>query len=57
MERDMAANQITTGDSELGHPDMDYAAHLATYHMFTQLMKWGAIFVILTILVLAFVTL
>ena len=53
----MAANQITAGDFELGHPDMDYEAHLATYHLFTQLLKWGAIFVVLAVLLLAFLTL
>ena len=51
------ANQITAGDQALGHPDMDYEAHLATYHLFTSLLKWGTVFVILAVLLLAFLTL
>lgn len=52
----MAANQITAQGAP-GHPDMDYAAHLASYKLFTSLLKWGSIFVILALVLLAVVTL
>ncbi|WP_374547091.1 aa3-type cytochrome c oxidase subunit IV [Rhodoblastus sp.] len=52
----MAANQMTEGDA-LGHSDMDYPAHLATYRLFTSLVKWGTIFVVLVLILLAFITL
>jgi hypothetical protein len=53
----MAANQVTTADGALGQSEMDYPAHLATYRLFTSLIKWGTVFVILAVLLLAFLTL
>ena len=50
----MAANQI---DVASGHPDMDYPAHLASYHLFTTLFKWGTVLVVAIVLLLAFLTL
>ena len=44
-------------DSAQGHPAMDYAAHAATYHAFTAMMKWGAILVVLLLVALAYFTL
>jgi hypothetical protein len=52
----MAANQMTGGDA-IGQPDMDYPAHLATYQLFTSLVKWGTILAILALVLLAFLTL
>ena len=52
----MAANQAI-GDGALESVGMDYPAHLATYHLFTSLIKWGAVTVILIVLLLAFLTL
>jgi hypothetical protein len=57
MERKMAGNQMTAGGDALGHPDMDYAAHLATYKFFTNLLKWGTATVIIAVILLAFLTL
>jgi hypothetical protein len=53
----MAVNQVTTADGALDQSGMDYPAHLATYHFFTSLIKWGTIFVVLAVLLLAFLTL
>ncbi len=53
----MSTDQMTADNQGLGHPDMDYEAHLATYHLFTSLLKWGTISVILAVLLLAFLTL
>ena len=53
----MAANQTAAHNDSGGHPDMDYAAHFATYHLFTTLLKWGAIGVVLILILLAFLTL
>jgi hypothetical protein len=53
----MAVNQVTTADGVLGQSEMDYPAHLATYEFFTSLIKWGTVFVILAVLLLAFLTL
>ena len=33
-------------DPKEGHPDMDYAEHMATYDMFCSLTKWGTILVL-----------
>lgn len=37
-----------------GHPDMDYAEHEHTYRLFTNLMKWGAIHVIVILILMAY---
>lgn len=37
-----------------GHPDMDYAEHDATYHLFLKLLKYVAGFVVLILIFLAF---
>ena len=50
----MAGNSIDAAD---GHPDMDYAAHFASYKLFTTLFKWGTIGVILIVLLIAHFTL
>jgi hypothetical protein len=55
-ERKMAANQAT-GESLLGHADMDYPAHLSTYRLFTSLVKWGTGSIVLILILLAFFTL
>ncbi len=47
------ANEITSG----GHPDMDYAEHEKTYAFFIALFKWGTVFCIACVLLLAFLTL
>jgi hypothetical protein len=47
------ANDIATA----GHPDMDYAEHDRTYAMFISLFKWGTVFCIACVLLLAFLTL
>jgi hypothetical protein len=49
----MADHQVLT----TGHPDMDYAEHERTYRRFLALMKWGAIHVIVILIILAFLTL
>ena len=38
-----------------GHPDMDYAEHDKTYHLFLWLLKNVAIVVVVILLFLAFV--
>jgi hypothetical protein len=43
--------------SGLGHEGMDYPAHLETYRLFTGLVKWGTVSVVLIVLLLAFLTL
>ena len=53
----MAAEQTAAHNDSGGHSDMDYAAHFATYHLFTTLLKWGAIGVVLILVLLAFITL
>jgi hypothetical protein len=53
----MASGQLTAGEGADGHPAMDYRAHVATYHFFTQLIKWGTIGVVFALLLLAFLTL
>jgi hypothetical protein len=53
----MAVEQATANSGSLGHPDMDYPAHLATYNLFTNLLKWGAIGVASALVLLAFLTL
>jgi hypothetical protein len=50
----MAGNNVTAAE---GNPAMDYDAHFASYHLFTSLFKWGTIFVILVVLLLAYLTL
>ncbi|HUO54891.1 MAG TPA: aa3-type cytochrome c oxidase subunit IV [Rhodoblastus sp.] len=52
----MAATQLSP-DGALGSSDMDYPAHLATYRLFTSLVKWGAGTIIVILLLLAFFTL
>ncbi len=52
----MAANQAI-GDDALDTIGMDYPAHLESYHLFTSLIKWGTVSVILIVLLLAFLTL
>jgi hypothetical protein len=39
-----------------GHPDMDYAEHEKTYGLFLSLLKYGSIFVVLIIILLAVFT-
>jgi hypothetical protein len=56
-EGTMAANQTAAHNDSGGHPDMDYAAHFATYRLFTTLLKWGATGVVLALVLLAFLTL
>ena len=53
----MAADQMTAHNESGSHPDMDYAAHVATYHLFTSLLKWGSIGVAAVLILLAFITL
>ncbi|WP_294539964.1 aa3-type cytochrome c oxidase subunit IV [uncultured Rhodoblastus sp.] len=59
----MAADQLTAGDHPDGHasmnysPAMDYAAHVATYRFFIDLLKWATIGVVLAVLLLAYLTL
>jgi len=36
-----------------GHPDMDYTEHEKTYRLFTGLLKWGAIAVVIILIGLA----
>jgi hypothetical protein len=52
----MSANQIGAG-AALDAPEMDYPAHLASYRLFTSLMKWGVATVVFILLLLAFLTL
>jgi hypothetical protein len=52
----MAANQVAA-DGPAGHPYMDYPAHLATYRLFTSLIKYGAIGVVIVLVLLALFTL
>jgi Bacterial aa3 type cytochrome c oxidase subunit IV len=40
-----------------GHPDMDYAEHEKTYRLFTTLLKWSAIAIVIAIIILAYLTL
>ena len=40
-----------------GHPDMDYAEHEKTSHLFLGLAKWGSIGVLLILVLLAMTTL
>ena len=40
-----------------GHPDMDYAEHDRTYAMFVTLFKWGAVFCVACVVLLAVLTL
>lgn len=42
---------------DLGHSDMDYAAHEETYLRFIGLVKYGAITVVAILVLLAFITL
>jgi hypothetical protein len=48
----MADNQ-----AQGGHPDMDYAEHERTYALFLNLTKYGALFCIALIVLLAITTL
>ena len=40
-----------------GHPDMDYAEHEQTYDFFITLFKWGTVFSVACIVLLALLTL
>ena len=40
-----------------GHPDMDYSAHEATYSFFISLVKWGTVFCVAALVLVAFLTL
>ena len=40
-------------DHSAGHPDMDYAEHDKTYHMFINLAKYGTIFCVLLLVFMA----
>ena len=40
-----------------GHSDMDFAEHEKTYHMFLGFVKYGALGVILIVILLAVLTL
>ncbi len=40
-----------------GHPDMDYVEHENTYKLFINLFKWGTVFCIGCVVLLAVVTL
>ena len=40
-----------------GHPDMDYAEHDRTYSMFISLFKWGTVFCVGCVVLLAVLTL
>ena len=40
-------------DKAGGHPDMDYAEHEKTYHMFIALTKYGVIFCVLLLVFMA----
>jgi hypothetical protein len=53
----MATDQLVAGNGANVDSAMDYPAHLASYHLFTSLMKWGTVFVIGAVLLLAFLTL
>ncbi len=43
--------------TDLSHSDMDYPAHEETYHRFTNLVKYGAITLIVILVLLAYFTL
>ena len=47
------ANEVSSG----GHPDMDYAEHEKTYELFIGLFKWGTVFCIGCVVLLAVLTL
>ena len=47
------ANEVSTD----GHPDMDYAEHEKTYGLFITLFKWGTVFSIACVVLLAVLTL
>lgn len=49
----MASNEVVSD----GHPDMDYPEHERTYAFFTTLFKWGTVFSIGLVVVLALLTL
>lgn len=49
----MASNEVVSD----GHPDMDYAEHERTYAFFIALFKWGTVFCIACVLLLAVLTL
>ncbi len=46
----MSNDQVAAG----GHPDMDYAEHEATYAGFLKLTKWGIIFLVCLLAMMAF---
>ena len=47
------ASQLASAET----PDADFAEHVATYRLFTNGMKYGAVLVVIILIVLAFVTL
>ena len=51
------ANQPADGIQSYGHPDMDYVEHDKTYKLFITLFKWGTVFCIACVVVLAVLTL
>mgnify|MGYP001765154483 CR=1 FL=1 len=49
----MAHETVSAG----GHPAMDYAEHEKTYDLFIGLMKWGTVFCVACMILLAVLTL
>ena len=41
-------------DTADGHPDMDYAEHEATYAGFVNMTKWGVIFMVSLLILMAY---
>lgn len=42
-----------TPTTDAGHPDMDYAEHERTYAGFLELVKWGTIFNVVLLILMA----
>jgi hypothetical protein len=49
----MADNHHAGADQQQGHPAMDYAEHEKTYKMFLLLTKWGIIFNVAVLVLMA----
>jgi hypothetical protein len=49
----MADNHGTSADHSAGHPAMDYAEHEKTYKLFIELTKWGTIFNVVILVLMA----
>jgi hypothetical protein len=49
----MADNHGNTADHAAGHPAMDYAEHEKTYKLFIALTKWGLIFNVAILVLMA----